>query len=115
MLLAANIDLLSLVRALPGNVAQGLIWGILAIGVYMTFRLLDFADLTVDGSFATGGAVAVMLIRAGVNPWIAIGAAFLIGALSGMVTEFRLLQPENALSPISVIPSRIITFLTASL
>ncbi len=86
MLLAANIDVMSLVRALPGNVAQGLIWGILAIGVYMTFRLLDFADLTVDGSFATGGAVAVMLIRAGVNPWIAIAVAFLIGALSGMIT-----------------------------
>ena len=72
MLLTATIKFGSLLNALPGSVAQGLIWGILAIGVYMTFRLLDFADLTVDGSFATGAAVAVMLIRAGVSPWIAI-------------------------------------------
>ena len=50
----------SLMSALPGSVAQGLIWGILAIGVYITYKVLDFADLTVDGSLATGGAVAVM-------------------------------------------------------
>ena len=55
----------SLLNALPGAVAQGLIWGLMAIGVYITFRILDVADLTVDGSLATGGAVAVMLIRAG--------------------------------------------------
>ena len=61
----------SLFNALPGAVAQGLIWGLMAIGVYITFRILDVADLTVDGSLATGGAVAVMLIRAGVNPWAA--------------------------------------------
>ena len=54
----------SLLNALPGAVAQGLIWGLMAIGVYITFRILDVADLTVDGSLATGGAVAVMLIRA---------------------------------------------------
>ena len=64
----AALDPMTLVRALPGNVAQGIIWGIMALGVYITFRILDFADLTVDGSLATGGAVAVMLIRAGVNP-----------------------------------------------
>ncbi len=57
--------LTSLLNALPGAVAQGLIWGIMAIGVYITFRILDVADLTVDGSLATGGAVAVMLIRGG--------------------------------------------------
>ena len=57
----------SLLNALPGAVAQGLIWGLMAIGVYITFRILDVADLTVDGSLATGGAVAVMLIRAGPN------------------------------------------------
>ena len=51
----------SLLNALPGAVAQGLIWGLMAIGVYITFRILDVADLTVDGSLATGGAVAVML------------------------------------------------------
>jgi putative ABC transport system permease protein len=64
----AALDPMTLVRALPGNVAQGIIWGIMALGVYITFRILDFADLTVDGSLATGGAVAVMLIRAGMNP-----------------------------------------------
>ena len=71
---------------MPGAVAQGLIWGIMAIGVYITFRLLDFADLTVDGSRATGGATAVMLIRAGVNPWISLLAAFGVGMLAGMIT-----------------------------
>ena len=84
MLLTLNP--LSLFRAMPGAVAQGLIWGIMAIGVYITFRLLDFADLTVDGSLATGGATAVMLIRAGVNPWISLLAAFAVGMLAGMVT-----------------------------
>lgn len=77
---------MSLFRAMPGAVAQGLIWGIMAIGVYITFRLLDFADLTVDGSLATGGATAVMLIRAGVNPWISLLAAFGVGMLAGMIT-----------------------------
>lgn len=71
---------------MPGALAQGLIWGIMALGVYITFRLLDFADLTVDGSLATGGAVAVMLIRADVNPWVALIAAFGVGMLAGMVT-----------------------------
>ena len=68
----AALDPMSLVRALPGNVAQGIIWGIMALGVYITFRILDFADLTVDGSLATGGAVAVMLIRGGMNPALAL-------------------------------------------
>lgn len=76
----------SLINALPGNIAQGLIWGIMAIGVYITFRLLDFADLTVDGSIATGGAAAVMLIKSGVEPWIAVLAAFGVGMLAGLVT-----------------------------
>ena len=82
----ASLDPISLVRALPGNVAQGIIWGIMAIGVYITFRILDFADLTVDGSLATGGAVAVMLIRGGVNPALALVFAFLAGMLAGFVT-----------------------------
>ena len=76
----------SLLNALPGAVAQGLIWGLMAIGVYITFRILDVADLTVDGSLATGGAVAVMLIRAGVNPWAALLCAFAAGMLAGFVT-----------------------------
>ena len=75
----AALDPMSLVRALPGNVAQGIIWGIMALGVYITFRILDFADLTVDGSLATGGAVAVMLIRGGMNPALALLFAFLAG------------------------------------
>ena len=76
----------SLMNALPGAAAQGLAWGIMAIGVYLTFRILDVADLTVDGSLATGGAVAVMLIRAGLNAWAALLCAFLAGMLAGFVT-----------------------------
>ena len=76
----------SLMNALPGAVAQGLAWGIMAIGVYITFRILDVADLTVDGSLATGGAVCVMLIRAGVNPWLAMLCALVSGMLAGLVT-----------------------------
>ena len=76
----------SLARAMPGSIAQGMIWGVMALGVYITFRLLDFADLTVDGSIATGAAVSVMLIRAGVSPIATLPIAFLAGALAGMVT-----------------------------
>lgn len=82
----AALDPMALVRALPGNVAQGIIWGIMALGVYITFRILDFADLTVDGSLATGGAVAVMLIRGGMNPALALLFAFLAGMVAGFVT-----------------------------
>ena len=79
-------DIMSLVRALPGSTAQGLIWGIMAIGVFLTFKILDFADLTVDGTFGTGGAVTVMLILAGYPPVVAVGIAFLAGMLAGIVT-----------------------------
>ena len=78
--------LTSLLNALPGAAAQGLVWGIMAIGVYITFRVLDVADLTVDGSIATGGAVAVMLIRGGMNCWLALLCAFASGLLAGLVT-----------------------------
>ncbi len=81
-----SLNPLSLFRAMPGSVAQGMIWGVMALGVYITFRLLDFADLTVDGSIATGAAVSVMLIRAGVSPIATLPIAFLAGALAGMVT-----------------------------
>lgn len=81
-----SLDPGALVRALPGNVAQGLIWGIMALGVYITFRILDFADLTVDGSLATGGAVAVMLIQGGMNPALSLVFAFLAGMAAGLVT-----------------------------
>ena len=76
----------SLMNALPGAAAQGLAWGIMAIGVYITFRILDVADLTVDGSLATGGAVCVMLIRGGFNPWLALLCAMLAGMLAGFIT-----------------------------
>ena len=81
-----SLNPLSLFRAMPGSIAQGMIWGVMAVGVYITFRLLDFADLTVDGSIATGAAVSVMLIRAGVSPIATLPIAFLAGALAGMVT-----------------------------
>ncbi len=76
----------SLLNSLPGAVAQGLIWGIMAIGVYLTYRILDVADLTVDGSLATGGATCVVLIRAGFDPWLALLCAMLAGMLAGLVT-----------------------------
>ena len=82
----ASLNPMTLVRALPGNVAQGIIWGIMALGVYITCRILDFADLTVDGSLATGGAVAVMLIRGGMDPALALIFAFLAGMAAGFVT-----------------------------
>ena len=75
-----------LFSALPGSISQGLIWGIMAIGVYITYRILDVADLTVDGSFATGGAVAVILILNGCNLWLAMLAAFASGLVAGAIT-----------------------------
>ena len=76
----------SLIGALPGAAAQGLVWGLMAIGVYLTFRVLDVADLTVDGSLATGGAVCVMLIRSDLSPWLALLCAAVAGLLAGLVT-----------------------------
>ncbi len=78
--------LTSFLNALPGAVTQGLIWGLMAIGVYITFRILDVADLTVDGTMALGGAMCVMLIRGGLDPWLAVLCAALGGALAGFVT-----------------------------
>ena len=78
--------MLSLLNAIPGAVTQGMLWGIMAIGVYLTFRILNVSDLTVDGSLATGGAVCVMLMRAGCNPWVALLCAVLAGMLAGLVT-----------------------------
>ena len=79
-------NIMSLLNALPGAVAQGLIWGIMAIGVYITFRILDFADLTVDGSLCTGGAVCIMMMLNGQNVWVAMFAALLVGMVAGCVT-----------------------------
>lgn len=81
-----SLNPLYLLSALPGSVAQGLIWGIMALGVYITFRLLNFADLTVDGSFATGGAVTVMLVVAGVPVPVALFVAVLAGIAAGLIT-----------------------------
>ncbi len=78
--------LANLPGALPGACAQGLIWGIMAIGVYLTYRILDVADLTVDGSFGTGGAVCVMCLLSGQNVWVSLLMALLAGLLSGLVT-----------------------------
>ena len=78
--------LLSFLNSLPGAAGQGLIWGVMAIGVYITYRILDVADLTVDGSLATGGAVCALLISLGVNPWLALLAAVLSGMAAGLVT-----------------------------
>lgn len=83
-----SLNPVSLFRAMPGSIAQGMIWGIMALGVYITFRLLDFADMTVDGSLALGAAVAVMLIRGGVHPVLALPFAFLAGMLAGLITGF---------------------------
>lgn len=80
------MNIMSLLNALPGACAQGLIWGIMAIGVYITYKILDLADLTVDGTMATGGAVCIMMIRAGHSLGISLICAVLAGALAGLVT-----------------------------
>lgn len=84
----ASLSVPTLIGALPGNIAQGVIWGIMALGVYLTFRILNFADLTVDGSFATGGAVTVMLVINGWSVPTALLVAFVAGLLAGFVTGF---------------------------
>ena len=76
----------NLLTRIPGGIAQGLIWGLMALGVYITFRVLKESDLTVDGSFTTGGAVAVMMIINGINPILALLAAFVAGVLTGICT-----------------------------
>ena len=80
------MSITTLLSALPGAVAQGLIWGIMTIGVNLTYKVLDFSDLTVDGTMATGGAVCVMLMINGVNVWIAMLCAIIAGMLAGLIT-----------------------------
>ena len=82
----SSLSLLKLLKNVPGGVAQGLIWGLMALGIYITFRLLDVADLTVDGSFTTGGACTVMLILAGWPAWAALLVALIAGILAGFCT-----------------------------
>ena len=84
----ASLNPAALMRACPGGIAQGLIWGIMALGVYMTYRMLGLADLTVDGSLATGGAVCIMLVLAGWNPQLALLISFIAGVLAGLITGF---------------------------
>ena len=76
----------TLLNAMPGAIAQGLIWGIMAIGLFITYKVLDYSDLTVDGTMATGGAVCIMLMMQGVNVWIALLCAIIAGMLAGLAT-----------------------------
>lgn len=78
--------MMDLLGALPGAVAQGLVWGVMAIGVYITYKILDIADLTVDGTICTGAAVCTMMMLSGQSPWLSILGAMLAGALAGVVT-----------------------------
>ena len=78
----------SFINALPGAITQGMIWGVMAIGLYITYKLLEVSDLTVDGSFCTGGAVCAMLLTSGWNVWPAMLVAALAGLLAGLVTGF---------------------------
>ncbi len=82
----ASLSLLKLLKNMPGGIAQGIIWGLMALGIYITYRLLDVADLTVDGSFTTGGACTAMLIFAGCPAWIAVVVGTLAGCLAGLAT-----------------------------
>lgn len=78
--------LLGFINSLPSAVSQGLIWGIMAIGVYITYKILDVADLTVDGSLCTGGATCIILIVNGKPIWFALLCAIIVGAIAGLVT-----------------------------
>ncbi len=80
------MDIGALLSAMPGAVAQGLIWGIMAIGVYITFKILDVADLTVDGTMCTGGAVCIMMVKSGCNIWLSLLIAFIAGMIAGLIT-----------------------------
>lgn len=80
------LDIGSLFNAMPGAVAQGLIWGIMAIGVYITYKVLDVADLSVDGTMCTGGAVCIMMLMSGKPMWLALIVATLAGVLAGLAT-----------------------------
>lgn len=76
----------TIINALPGAVAQGLIWGVMAIGLFISYKILDFADLTVDGSICTGACVLVVLVTAGVNVYVAMLLSFIAGLLTGLIT-----------------------------
>lgn len=84
----SSLKPMALLSQLPGNIAQGVIWGLMGLGVFITYKLLDFPDLSVDGSFATGGAVTAVLIIAGVPVWAAVLIALIAGVLAGLITGF---------------------------
>ncbi|MCR5699616.1 MAG: ABC transporter permease [Treponemataceae bacterium] len=79
---------MSILFAMEGAVSQGILWGLMTLGVYLTFRILNVADMTVDGSFAAGGAVTAILITHGMNPWLTLIFVFIMGMLCGLVTGF---------------------------
>ena len=82
------MDLSSLLAAIPGAISQGVLWGIMALGVYTTYRILNISDLTVDGSFATRGCVAAFALVSGVNPILSLLLALIAGLLAGAITGF---------------------------
>ena len=87
-MIAEELFMTSFINALPGAVSQGLIWGIMAIGLYITYKLLELSDLTVDGSFCTGGAVCIVMMAMGQPTWLAMLCAFIAGMLAGSITGF---------------------------
>ncbi|MBQ1389758.1 MAG: ABC transporter permease [Clostridia bacterium] len=84
----SSLNPMTFVSQLPGNIAQGIIWGLMALGLFITFRLLNFADLTVDGSFATGGAVTAIMVINGVPAWAALLTSLAAGIIAGLITGF---------------------------
>ncbi|MBQ7892210.1 MAG: ABC transporter permease [Erysipelotrichaceae bacterium] len=82
------MDISSLLTAIPGAISQGILWGVMALGVYTTYRILNISDLTVDGSFATGGCVAAVCLVNGLNPFVSLLVALVAGLLAGAITGF---------------------------
>lgn len=80
------MNIISILGAAQGAVAQGLLWGIMTLGVYLTFRILNIADMTCDGSFALGGSTCAVLVSKGYNPLAAVFISFLTGIIAGLVT-----------------------------
>lgn len=81
-----DINIMAIVMSVQGAISQGVLWGLMTLGVYITFKILNFADMSVDGSFALGGAVSAILIVKGMNPWLSLIPAVLMGMLAGGVT-----------------------------
>ena len=95
------MNIATLFNAMPGALAQGLIWAIMAIGVYLTFRILDVADLTVDGTLGLGGAVCIMCMTSGMNVWLSLLLAF--GTLTGCAGQIGIIGGEDG--PTAIITS----------